>query len=74
MNTPVIVATARSPIGRAGRGSFTSMRADDLAACPDPAPTVGAPREMADAAAFFASDEAAYITGVILPIDGGIAI
>jgi len=32
MNNPVIVATARSPIGRAGRGSLTSVRADDLAA------------------------------------------
>ncbi|WP_179660887.1 acetyl-CoA C-acetyltransferase [Nocardioides panzhihuensis] len=31
MKSPVIVATARSPIGRAGRGSLASMRADDLA-------------------------------------------
>lgn len=31
MTVPVIVVTARSPIGRAGRGSLTSMRADDLA-------------------------------------------
>ena len=29
-----------------------------------------APAEMAAAAAFLASDEAAYITGVVLPVDG----
>jgi 3-oxoacyl-[acyl-carrier protein] reductase len=32
------------------------------------------PSEMAEAVAFLASDEAAYITGVVLPVDGGISI
>lgn len=32
------------------------------------------PREMAPAVAFLGSDEAAYITGVVLPVDGGISI
>ena len=31
MPEAVIVATARSPIGRAGKGSLTSIRPDDLA-------------------------------------------
>ncbi len=31
MTEAVIVATARSPIGRAGKGSLTELRADDLA-------------------------------------------
>ncbi|MEV1294707.1 SDR family oxidoreductase [Pseudonocardia sp. NPDC049635] len=32
------------------------------------------PAEMADAVAFLASDEAAYVTGVVLPVDGGLSI
>jgi NAD(P)-dependent dehydrogenase (short-subunit alcohol dehydrogenase family) len=32
---------------------------------------VGSPREVAYAATFLASDEASYITGVVLPVDGG---
>jgi 3-oxoacyl-[acyl-carrier protein] reductase len=34
----------------------------------------GDPSEIAPAVTFLASDEAAYITGVVLPVDGGIAI
>jgi NAD(P)-dependent dehydrogenase (short-subunit alcohol dehydrogenase family) len=32
---------------------------------------VGSPREVAYAALFFASDEASYVTGAVLPVDGG---
>jgi 3-oxoacyl-[acyl-carrier protein] reductase len=34
----------------------------------------GEPEEMATTAAFLASDEAAYITGVVLPVDGGLSM
>ena len=32
---------------------------------------LGEPRDVADAALFLASDEARWITGVVLPVDGG---
>ena len=32
------------------------------------------PAEMAAAVAFLASEEAGYITGVVLPVDGGISM
>jgi NAD(P)-dependent dehydrogenase (short-subunit alcohol dehydrogenase family) len=37
-----------------------------------PAGRIGQGRELAAAAVFLASDEAAYITGVLLPVDGGL--
>ena len=39
-----------------------------------PAGRFGAPSEMSAACAFLASDEAQYITGVVLPVDGGLAM
>jgi len=33
-----------------------------------------APREMAAAVAFLASEEAGYLTGVVLPVDGGMSM
>lgn len=42
-----------------------------LAAGQIPAGRVGEPEEFGAAAAFLASDRASYITGVVLPVDGG---
>ena len=36
-----------------------------------PLARAGAPSEMASAAAFLASDDASWVTGVALPVDGG---
>jgi 3-oxoacyl-[acyl-carrier protein] reductase len=39
-----------------------------------PLRTTGAPTDIAAAAAFLCSEEAGYITGVVLDVDGGISI
>jgi NAD(P)-dependent dehydrogenase (short-subunit alcohol dehydrogenase family) len=35
---------------------------------------MGQPEEIGYAVAFLASDEAAFITGVVLPVDGGLVM
>ena len=37
-----------------------------------PSPRLGRPRDIANGVVFLASDEAEYINGVLLPIDGGL--
>ena len=39
-----------------------------------PMQRIGAPEDVANMTAFFASDEAGYITGQIICVDGGMAI
>lgn len=53
--------------------SIPEQRRAELAA-EIPLGRFGDPAEMADAVCFLASDGAAYITGVVLPVDGGISI
>lgn len=38
-----------------------------------PIKRLGRPREIADACVFLASDKAGYITGAVIPVDGGVA-
>lgn len=45
----------------------------DAIAAAAPMQRIGQPSDMAGAAIFFASPAAAYITGAVLPVDGGIA-
>jgi NAD(P)-dependent dehydrogenase (short-subunit alcohol dehydrogenase family) len=44
------------------------------AGSPDPMGRFAASAEMCPALGFLASDEAAYVTGVVLPVDGGMSI
>jgi NAD(P)-dependent dehydrogenase (short-subunit alcohol dehydrogenase family) len=47
-----------------------AVRADRAAK--SPTGTMGTAQDVADAALFLASPESAYITGVLLPVDGGL--
>jgi NAD(P)-dependent dehydrogenase (short-subunit alcohol dehydrogenase family) len=58
--TPALVAFAAADPGRNAR-----------AAAAIPMQRAGRPEEIAQAARFLLSDEASYITGVCLPVDGG---
>jgi 3-oxoacyl-[acyl-carrier protein] reductase len=53
--------------------SIPQDKRDELAAA-IPAGRWGEPGEMCPAVGFLASDEAAYITGVVLPVDGGLSM
>ncbi|HUW79906.1 MAG TPA: SDR family oxidoreductase, partial [Acidocella sp.] len=54
-------------------GSTDAARADRLRALGEAIPLgrVGQPRDIAAAIAFLASDDATFITGAMLPVDGG---
>jgi len=51
-----------------------SIPADQVADVTGPIPRFADPAEMAAAVCFLASEEAGYVTGVVLPVDGGLSI
>jgi 3-oxoacyl-[acyl-carrier protein] reductase len=53
--------------------SIPELRKAELAAS-IPLGRFAAPREIAPAVGFLASEQAGYITGIVLPVDGGISI
>jgi len=59
------------------RGQFDSDEASDAAkqafASMTPLGRIGQPEELAAAALFLASNESSYVTGIDLPVDGGLA-
>jgi NAD(P)-dependent dehydrogenase (short-subunit alcohol dehydrogenase family) len=59
------------------RGQFESDEASDAAkqvfASMTPLGRIGQPEELAAAALFLASNESSYVTGIDLPVDGGLA-
>ncbi|MEE2062322.1 SDR family oxidoreductase [Rhodococcus artemisiae] len=51
-----------------------SIPPEKIAEVTGPIPRFADPSEMADAIGFLASEEAGYITGVVLPVDGGLSV
>lgn len=67
IDTPMVEAPYASQAG-----GTEHMRAARAALCPSG--RTGTPWEVADAALFLASDQAAYISGAILPVDGALSV
>ena len=67
MNTPLVGASLAAHYG----GDIDRAIAERDARCP--LGRMGDAWDVANAAVFLASDEAAYITGVLLPVDGGLS-
>jgi NAD(P)-dependent dehydrogenase (short-subunit alcohol dehydrogenase family) len=65
MDTPMGIEYNHSASGTP-RDELRSQRSADV-----PMKRMGSPWDTANAALFLASDEASYITGAVLPIDGG---
>ena len=51
-----------------------SIPADKIAELTGPISRFAAPTEIASAICFLASEEAGYVTGAVLPVDGGVSI
>ena len=62
---PGVIDSKPTPMSAAARARF---------AAETPLHRVGAPRDVAEAAVFHASDESAFITGQVLSVDGGILV
>jgi 3-oxoacyl-[acyl-carrier protein] reductase len=66
------VATGRFATDRLADGTGSLDGAEEAARSEVPAGRLGRPSEYGDLVAFLCSDRAAYITGAVIPIDGGL--
>jgi 3-oxoacyl-[acyl-carrier protein] reductase len=64
---------APGPIATAMLDSLPDARRDELAASV-PLGRLGLPEEVAAAVAFLCSESAAYVTGAVIPVDGGMGM
>jgi 3-oxoacyl-[acyl-carrier protein] reductase len=64
------IAPGRIETERLAEVYINRSRADDLAVIP--LRRFGRPREVGDVICFLASDQASYVTGAVIPVDGGL--
>ncbi|EME17925.1 3-oxoacyl-ACP reductase [Rhodococcus triatomae BKS 15-14] len=67
-------ATVNAISPNAATRMTASIPDEKIAEVTGPIPRFGDPAEMAAAVAFLASEEAGYITGAVLPVDGGLSM
>jgi 3-oxoacyl-[acyl-carrier protein] reductase len=66
------VATGRFATERLAAGAGSLEAAEEAAREQVPAGRLGQPEEYGDLVAFLCSERAAYLTGTVIPIDGGL--